>query len=258
MGRDCNALVTGGTRGIGLAAARGLVRAGCGRVALFSRGRSGVGEALAQLRGLGAEAVHIQGDLARRGDVEALIPRLIGEWGRIDVVTMSYGNPRCEPCTLRDHAWTDWVEASSMYLASTAAIARDLARLNPVKATMIIFSSFTVNEPHPPLFIADTVRLGLKGLVKLLARMEPGRLRPILVELGSFRTPGALKTVSRIAASEGRDPEEYWRSHVEALSPLARAGRLEELEDVVAMLARSPEYLTGAVIRFDGASTPCI
>ena len=253
---ECNALVTGGTSGIGLATARGLARAGCGRIALFSRGRRPVEPALRELKSLGVEAIHVKGDLTRSGDVESLIPRLVSEWGWLDVVAMSYGNPSCEPCGLEDHGWGDWLEAASMYLASTGVIARDLARINPRLATMIIFSSFTVNEPHPPLFIADTVRLGLKGLVRILARMAPGRVRPILVELGSFKTPGAVETVSRIARGAGF--EEYWRRHVEGLSPLKRSGGLEELEELVGLLVRAPGYLTGAVIRFDGASTPCI
>ncbi len=255
---ECNALVTGGTRGIGLAAARGLARAGCGRIALFSRGTRGVEEALEELKRLGSTPVFIRGDLRDKGSVEDLIPGILGEWGRLDVVAMSYGNPSCEPCTLEESGWDDWVEAAQLYIASTGVIARDLVRHNPVKATLLVFSSFTVNEPHPPLFIADTIRLGLKALVRVLARMHPHRIRPLLVELGSFKTPGAVETISRLSRLEGVGVEEYWRSRVEGLSPLGRSGGLEELEELVALLVKAPEYLTGAVVRFDGASTGCV
>ncbi len=243
---------------MGLAAARGVVRAGCRRVALFARGTSGVEEALESLRGLGGEPLFINGDLTREASIEGLIPGVLREFGALDVVVMSYGNPGCEPCSLEDSGWRDWIEASSMYLASTGVIARDLVRYNSVKATLIVFSSFTVSEPHKPLFISDTVRHGLRALVRALSRMHPDKLRPILIELGSFMTPGAIKTISKLAESEGVSFNDYWKSKVEGLSPLRRAGSLDELEELISIILKTPEYMTGSIIRFDGASTPCV
>ncbi len=255
---SCRALVTGGTRGIGLAAARGLVKSGCRNIALFARGTGGVEEAIVDIKRLGGNPLFIKGDLRSRESIERLVPFILEKWGRLDVVVMSYGNLACEPCSLEASKWDDWIEASSMYLASTGVIARDLVKRNSVRAIFIIFSSFTVNEPHHPLFISDTVRLGFRALIRVLARNYSSKLRPILVELGSFMTPGAIATIAKLAKAEGEDFNRYWSARVEGLSPLRRSGMLDEVEELVSLIVRSPDYMTGAVIRFDGASTSCI
>jgi len=254
----CRALVTGGTSGLGLTAVRALVKHGCKKIALFSRGVREVDPILNTLKSSGVEAVHIKGDLRNRSDVEYLVPRLVEMWDGIDIIIMSYGNPGCEPCTLIEATWDDWVDAFKLYIASTAIILSSLIRVNRVKSTVIIFSSFTVNEPHPPLILADTVRQGFRVLATLASRQYPDKVRVIILELGSFKTPGAIETVKKISKRHGLGFEEYWSRMVEDLSPLRRSGSLSELEDLLLYLYRSPEYLTGAAIRFDGASTKCI
>ncbi len=250
----CRALVTGASRGIGFHAARAFLGMGC-RLVASARGVEGLRGAFAGLEG---RVLFFRADLRRRGDVESLVDYAFRELGGLEYVFLSYGNPSREPLELHEAMWDDWVEAFSMYVASTATIIRGLVERNPVKATLMVVSSFTVREDHPELVVSDTARSGLYRLVFTASRRYPGKIRGIILELGSFRTPGALRTASLIARRRGVDPEEFWRRNVEGLSPLGRAGGLEELEEMITLLAKSPEYLTGVVVRFDGASSCCI
>ena len=253
--RGCRALVTGASRGVGYTAAEALARRRCNLV-INARMKPDLEEAASRLRSKYKVRVEaIPADLRVRREVERLARKALEVLSGLDVVIMSYGNPSCEPCLPHEASWEDWMEAAALYIASTATIARILVEENPVKATLIMISSFSVVEPMPPLSVSDTLRAGLTRLARILARAYPDKLKPLVLVLGSFDTPGARRTVSAIALREGEDPEAYWRERVEKLSPLGRTGRLEELSRLIEWLALdSPEYLTGAPVFLDGST----
>lgn len=78
------ALVTGGSSGIGLAAARELGRAGA-RVALVGRGRERGEAAERALREEGLEALYVQADMGKGEDVRRMVEEVLGRWDRLDV-----------------------------------------------------------------------------------------------------------------------------------------------------------------------------
>ena len=251
---ECRGLATGASRGIGFHGARALLRMGC-RIVASSRSLENLRKAFSSF---GRDVLLYEADLRSERDVEGLMDYALAELGWLDYVFLSYGNPSREPLQVHEARWSDWIEAFSMYVASTATIIRRIVEGNPRKSTVFVVSSFTVKEYHPELVVSDVARHGLYRLVRTASKRYPDKIRGIILELGSFKTPGALETIRRIAEKKGSSLEEYWSRHVEGLSPLGRAGDLGELEDLVILLARSPEYLTGAVIRFDGGSACCI
>jgi 3-oxoacyl-[acyl-carrier protein] reductase len=84
------AIVTGGSRGIGLAIAKGLGAAGA-RVAVASRTASEVEAARVALEGAGVQALARVTDVTRPEDVAALVDAVLAEWGRIDVLVNNAG-----------------------------------------------------------------------------------------------------------------------------------------------------------------------
>ncbi len=257
---ECWSLVTGASRGIGFLAARALAGIGCNLV-LGARGVEALREAADALQQeYGVEAVPVPLDLRSSSSVEAFVSRALAEAGwSIHAAAISSGNPSCEPCTLSEAQWWDWLEATQLYIASAHSIMRRLAEESAARPVrVILFSSWTTRDPQPPLSVADVVRAGLPALARLAAREWPGRLVPVVVLLGSFDTPGARETIEGIAARLGVDPGELWRREVEVRSPLRRAGRPEELMELVAFLARAPEYMAGGVVEFHGSTTGCV
>lgn len=76
-------LVTGGSSGIGRAAARAFARAGA-RVVLASRGAERGAEVEREIRAAGGTTTFVRADVSRADEVEALIEKTIAEYGRLD------------------------------------------------------------------------------------------------------------------------------------------------------------------------------
>jgi NAD(P)-dependent dehydrogenase (short-subunit alcohol dehydrogenase family) len=93
---DRTVIVTGGTRGIGLALAEGFLLAGA-RVVVASRKSDACEQAAQHLRGLGGQAIGVPTHLGDVDDLEALVQRTVDEYGGIDVVVNNAANALAQP-----------------------------------------------------------------------------------------------------------------------------------------------------------------
>jgi 3-oxoacyl-[acyl-carrier protein] reductase len=84
------AIVTGGSRGIGLSIAQALGAEGA-RVAVASRTQRELDEARAKLEAAGVQAMALATDVAKLADVEALVAAALTRWGRVDVLVNNAG-----------------------------------------------------------------------------------------------------------------------------------------------------------------------
>ena len=88
--KDKVALITGGSSGIGRAAAVAMVRQGA-KVALTARRAERCQEAVDEIEGMGGEALALPGDVADAEHVKALVAATVERWGRLDIVVPNAG-----------------------------------------------------------------------------------------------------------------------------------------------------------------------
>jgi NAD(P)-dependent dehydrogenase (short-subunit alcohol dehydrogenase family) len=93
---DRTVIVTGGTRGIGLALAEGFILAGA-RVVVASRKPDACEQAAQHLQGLGGQAIGVPTHLGDIGHLEALVQKTVDEFGGIDVVVNNAANALAQP-----------------------------------------------------------------------------------------------------------------------------------------------------------------
>ncbi len=93
---DRTVIVTGGTRGIGLALAQGYVLAGA-RVVVASRKAEACEQATRHLRDLGGEAIGVPTHLGEIDDLATLVSRTVSEFGGVDVLVNNAANPLAQP-----------------------------------------------------------------------------------------------------------------------------------------------------------------
>lgn len=221
-------LVTGGSRGLGLATASALAAEGA-TTCLVARDPRRLGEARDSL---GAGHTAVEADLAD----PAAADRIVEAAGPLDGALVNVGGPA--PGGVLDLDDGDWQRAIDGVLMATMRLLRALApRIADGGAILVVLSS-TAKEPIPSLGASNALRPGLAMVVKDLAdTLAPGiRVNGIL--------PGRIATDRLRAVSPGDLGEGI---------PLRRPGDPEEFGRVAAfLLSPAASYVTGALIPVDG------
>jgi 3-oxoacyl-[acyl-carrier protein] reductase len=236
-------LVTGGSSGLGLAAARALVAEGA-RVVLSSR-NGDAAAATAEELGAG-RAVGVAADNADPDTAGRLAGTARESFGRLDGGLISVGGPPAGPVAeLSDDAWRAAFE--SVFLGAVR-LARVIASECGEGGSIAFVLSSSVRSPIPSLAISNGLRPGLAGVAKTLA----DELGPAGIRVNGL-LPGKLAT-ARVRWLDGRsgDPDEVRAANSEEI-PLRRYGEPAEFGRVAAfVLSPAASYLTGSMIPVDG------
>ena len=234
------AIVCGASAGMGLAIAERLAGEGA-NVAMFARRRDVLQREAERLGGLS-----VRGDVRSPADLERLVQRTVAAFGGVDVlVNNSGGPPRKTATDVDDEALEDTVALLLLSAVRLTNLCLPYLRTSGAGRVINITSS-SVREPIDGLALSNTVRPGVIGWAKTLAR-EVG---PDGVTVNSI-APGNIATERQVEVYPG-GPSERDLARIS----LRRLGEPSEIADVVCFLA-SPRasYVTGAVIPVDGGLT---
>jgi 3-oxoacyl-[acyl-carrier protein] reductase len=265
--RDRVYLVTGGSRGLGFAAAEALVADGA-RVVLSAPHEATAAAAAARLAHNAAAAdtaTWIVADNADPATPDRLLAAAKDRFGRLDGALISVGGtPTGTIATTTDQAWRSAFE--SVFLGAirlTRVLAAHLGGsqggpvTGPITGTggsIVLVLASSVRLPLAELAISNGLFPGLAGVLKTLA----GELGPSGIRInGLLPVRIATDRVRELDALRG-DPDEE-RARQSARIPLRRYGEPEEFGRAAAfVLSPAASFITGAMIPVDGGAIPSI
>lgn len=248
------ALVTGGTRGIGLAIARALAREGLELVLCGQREEAQVQAVLEELRALGAAASYLPADVASAADRRRLVDWLRQRCGRLHVLVNNAGVAPLVRADLMEAGEESFDRLLAINLKGPHFLTQALAAwLVEQKAADPAFAGCVVFVSSVSATLASTNRSDYcisKAGLAMAARLWALRLAGSGIPVYDVR-PGIIRT--DMTASVAAHYEARIR---DGLVPEGRWGEPEDVGRVVAALARGDApFATGAVITVDGGLT---
>ncbi|MBL6633336.1 MAG: SDR family oxidoreductase [Thermoleophilia bacterium] len=244
------ALVTGGSRGIGRAAAESLAREGA-TVVVGARGAEGVDAAVAQLRAAGATAEGIVVDMADPLGPADAVARAQAVAGPVDIVVANAGGP--PPGRFVDADDDGWDLAVQQNLLGTVRLIR--AALPGMRergwGRIVTITSTSVREVIDGLALSNATRAGVAGAVRTLARevAEDG------VTVNNV-LPGPILTDRMRQLLSAQPDLDVAIAARGAQNPTGRVGDPGEVGDLVAFLASDrAAFINGASVMIDGGES---
>jgi 3-oxoacyl-[acyl-carrier protein] reductase len=248
------ALVTGATRGIGFAIARGLVSEGA-KVALLARSRDALDAAVDALGG--TEVAHgLAADLTDAASVDAAVAAAAQWGGGLSVVVNNAGPPMQSGAieALDDDPWANTFGTKAMGAIRVARAA--MAHL-PDDGTgrVINISGVTAASLIPNAGVTGVTNAAVQAFTKYLAtELGPRSINVNAVCPGLTLTEGWLERGTGAAEAQGITREEFFAGMTEKLGiVLGRWAQPTEIADAVVFLASDrASFLTGQTIVVDG------
>lgn len=244
------ALVTGASKGLGLAAALALANEGC-KVALVSRSFQNLEKALQRFPIHGN--VHlIAADLAEKEGIERCADELTS-WGTPDILVNNTGGPPAgRSFELDDAAWQKANESLLLFVKRMCE--RFVPPMRAQKwGRVVTIASYTVREPAEQLVLSNVYRAGVIAYLKGLAReVAADGVTVNAVLPGAYLTERYEQLLNHKAQTSGKSRDEVERETLTQL-PQKRFQRPEELGALVAFLASEhASAITGAAIPVEG------
>jgi len=245
------AVVTGASRGIGLAIAHALAAEGC-QLLLVARGADGLAHAAGGLSDVGVQVETLACDVTDPASGSLLADAVQARFGRLDVLVGNAGANRRKPfAETTDDDWQAVTEVNVFAHLRTARALLPLLEASDAASILFTASIFGREAGGAGLSIYNATKSALISAAKIMAlELAPRGVRVNTLAPGSIRFPG-----SSWDRRVQEDPESM-AAFVAANIPLGRFGTAEEVADVAAFLV-SPRaaLITGACVTADGGQS---
>ncbi|MEU6242547.1 SDR family oxidoreductase [Streptomyces sp. NPDC047024] len=249
------ALVTGANSGIGRATAIALGRAGADVVVNYVAGREDAEQVVEEITAHGVRAAAYEADVSDEDQVVAMMDRMVGEFGTIDILVANAGLQRDAPFT--EMSVAQWQKVLDVNLTGQFLCAREATReflrrgvvpeVSRAAGKIICMSSVHQVIPWAGHVNYASSKGGVQMMMQTLAQeLAPQKIRVNAVAPGAIRTP-----INRDAWETPEAREDLLR-----LIPYGRIGDPEDIGYAVVGLASDlMDYVVGTTLYVDGGMT---
>jgi 3-oxoacyl-[acyl-carrier protein] reductase len=245
------AIVTGSSRGLGLASARALFQEGC-KVTICARGKERLMEAAGELRRLpgGGSVLPVAADVASEQGVEEVVSATLKEFGGLDILVNNVGLAKgAGILDTSDREWTEALDQTLFPAIRTSRLA--VPHMRKQGSGVIIFIASIYGRESGGRMTYNAVKAAEISLAKSLSQqLAKDNIRVVSVAPGSILFPGG--SWDRRQKEDPAGIAEFVKREL----PFGRFGRPEEVGTVVAFLA-SPQasWISGSSVPVDGCQS---
>jgi len=240
------ALITGGTRGIGLAIAHAMGQAGA---RLYISGRTGGEEAEAALRAAGHDATYLAADLSDRAAPDWLVEQLLARAGRVDILVNNAGMAiHGDTVGFSDEDFDRLMSLNvdAVFRCCRAVIPAMRAQGGGAIVNLGSMSGIASNIPQNQVAYNSS-----KAAVHMMSTSLASELALDNIRVNAL-APGYVQTEM---SQGGMDNPEWWPIWRD-MTPMQRVGQPDEIATAALFLASpAASYVTGAVLVIDGGYT---
>jgi 3-oxoacyl-[acyl-carrier protein] reductase len=258
---EATAVVTGGSKGMGLAIAQTLAAEGA-RVAVMARGRAALDAAVDSVRAAGApDAVGVSVDMSDADSIAAGFEAISQRWGALNslVHTIGPGDGYFEE--MDDRQWEDTFALGTM--SGVRSIRAALPMLRAADwARIVTLSAHSIQRQNPRIVAYTASKAALSSVTKNLSKsLAKDGILVNCVCPGTIVTASFTENLKDILAADGLDASDptdvmtWIDNNFHQPCDLGRAGLPEEIASITAYLASKRNgYVTGATVNVDGGS----
>lgn len=237
-----NALVTGGSRGIGKAIALELARQGANVAVNYAGNEVKAQAVVEEIESMHVKSFKVQADVAEESDVKGMVKEVISQFGSLDILVNNAGVTRDNLLMRMKTEEFDQVINTNLkgVFLCTKAVTRQMMKQRSGKIINVSSIVGVSGNPGQANYVA--AKAGVIGLTKSTAKELASRNIHV-----NAVAPGFISTDMTDELTEEQ------RESMLALIPLAKLGSAEDVANVVRFLAsEDANYITGQTIHIDG------
>lgn len=238
------AVVTGASKGIGAAIAKGLAKEGAKVVVNYASSKADGDKVVADIKAAGGEAIAVQADVSKQQDVDRLIAAAKDTYGKIDVLVNNAGVYEFAPLDqITEKSFRRMFDLNVLGVLLTTQAA--VKHMNGDGGSVINISSVVALTPPP----GGSVYSATKGALDVITRTFALELGSKGIRVNSL-SPGLTETEGNRAAG---NTEGDFLAMAIARTPLGRVGQPDDIADAAVFLASNDSrWITGEVIPVGG------
>jgi len=238
------AVVTGASKGIGASIAKHLAAEGASVVVNYATSKTGADKVVGEITGSGGQAVAVQGDVAKKADIEKLFAETKQAFGRVDILVNNAGVYEFGP--LEQITEEHFHKQFNLNVLGLLLTTQEALKLFPATGGNVINISSLVSTLAPANAAVYSATKGAVDTITLSLAKELGARK---IRVNAVR-PGLVETEGTVSSgfTQGDFHDQYVRN-----APLGRIGRPQDIATAVAYLASDDSsWVTGETLLVSG------